>query len=139
MSIIGKWKVKKVGVFDEELGMQMKTIEEVMAMEETEEIIETKAMATAMSIIVNEESIQMRMIVPPKEIEAAKQEGKEILLNEDGSATVQEFLWKEENGEFFYEMGDEMEIDGEIIDSWLPIEFDEEGYMVMGMLAFEKV
>ncbi len=139
MSIIGKWKVKKVGVFDEELGMQMKTIEEVMAMEETEEIIETKAMATAMSIIVSEESIQMRMIVPPKEIEAAKQEGEEILLNEDGSATVQEFLWKEENGEFFYEMGDEMEIDGEIIDSWLPIEFDEEGYMVMGMLAFEKV
>ena len=42
MDMIGKWKVVKVGVFDMDEGMQMKTLEEVMAMEDTEEIQETK-------------------------------------------------------------------------------------------------
>ena len=55
MDIIGTWKVKKVGIFDEEAGLQMKTLDELMAMEETDEIRETKEMAAATTLVITEE------------------------------------------------------------------------------------
>ena len=109
MNIIGKWKVAKVGVFDIEEGLQMKTIEQVMAMEETEDIQETKEMAQATFLWVTAKTMQLRAIVPPEAIEEAKEAGEEIPLNKDGSVTIQRMPWKEEDGKILCKMGDQGE------------------------------
>ncbi len=137
MNIIGTWKVKKVGVFDE-TGMQMKTIDELMAMEETDEIRESKEMANATFLYVTAKTMQIRTIVPPEVIAEAKEAGEDIPLNKDGSATLQRMPWKEENGKILFKMGDEGEIDGEEVDPWQAVEFDEDGMLRIGMLGFVK-
>ena len=138
MDIIGKWKVAKVGVFDIEEGLQMKTIEQVMAMEETEDIQETKEMAQATFLWVTAKTIQLRAIVPPEAIEEAKEAGEEIPLNKDGSVTIQRMPWKEEDGKILCKMGDQGEIDGEEIDPWQVVAPDENGMLTFGMLGFVK-
>lgn len=138
MYIIGKWKVSKVGVFDIEEGLQMKTIEQVMAMEETEDIQETKEMAQATFLWVTEKTMQLRAIVPPEAIEEAKEAGEEIPLNKDGSVTIQTMPWKEEDGKILCKMGDQGEIDGEEIDPWQVVSPDENGMLTFGMLGFVK-
>ena len=138
MDIIGKWKVAKVGVFDMENGMQMKTVEQVMAMEDSEEIMETKEMANATFLWVTAKTIQIRVMVPPEAIAEAKAAGEDVPLNKDGSATLQRMSWKEEDGKILCNMGDEGEIDGEAIDPWQAVEFDEDGVLVIGMLGFVK-
>ena len=75
MDMIGKWKVVKVGVFDMAEGMQMKTLEEVMAMEDTEEIQETKEMAQATFLWVTAKTMQIRMVVPAEAIAEAEAAG----------------------------------------------------------------
>ena len=131
MNIIGKWKVKKVGIFDEENGMQMKTVDEIMVMDETEDVIQAKEMAETTLIVSENGTMSIRMVIPPYVVEEAKAAGEEIPFNEDGTVTVQEFEWKEENGEIFYNLGDEGEIDGEPIDPWIKAEYDEDGLLVL--------
>ena len=138
MDIIGKWKVAKVGVFDIEEGMQMKTLEQLMAMEDTEEILESKEMSKTIFLWVTEKTLQLRTIVPPEAIAEAKEAGEEIPFNKDGSVTIQRMPWKEENGTILYKMGDQGEIDGEEIDPWQAAEFDEDGVLIFGMLGFVK-
>lgn len=138
MDIIGKWKVAKVGVFDIEEGLQMKTIEQVMAMEETEDIRETKEMAQATFLWVTAKTMQLRAIVPPEAIEESKEAGEEIPLNKDGSVTIQRMPWKEEDGKILCKMGDQGEIDGEEIDPWQVVGPDENGMLTCGMLGFVK-
>ena len=138
MNIIGKWKVGKVGVFDIDEGLQMKTLEQVMAMEETDEIRETKEMANATFLWVTAKTMQLRAIMPPEAVEEAKAAGEEIPFNKDGSVTLQKMPWKEEDGKILYNMGDECEIDGEDISPWQAAEFDEDGMLVIGMMGFVK-
>ena len=138
MDMIGKWKVAKVGVFDMEEGMQMKTIEQVMAMEETDEIRETKEMAQITFLWVTAKTLQLRSIVPPEAIAEAKAAGEEIPLNKDGSVTLQRLPWKEEDGKILCKMGDEGEFDGEEIDPWQVLDLDENGMLTIGMLGFVK-
>ncbi|MBO5779137.1 MAG: hypothetical protein J6R82_06180 [Clostridia bacterium] len=138
MDIIGKWKVVKVGVFDEDEGMQVKTLEEVMAMEETDEIRETKEMAQATFLWITAKTIQMRLVVAPEMIEEARAEGEEVSVNKDGSVTVQRMPWKEEDGKILCKMGEEGEIDGEEVDPWQVVELDENGVMTIGMMSFVK-
>ena len=138
MDMIGKWKVVKVGVFDMDEGMQMKTLEEVMAMEDTEEIQETKEMAQITFLWVTAKTIQMRLIVAPEMIEEARAAGEEVAVNKDGSVTVQRMPWKEENGRILCKMGDQGEIDGEEIDPWQVVGPDENGMLTFGMLGFVK-
>jgi len=116
----------------------MKTIEEVMAMEDTEELMETKEMAKATFLWVTAKTMQLRVIVPPEAVAEAKAAGDDISLNKDGSATLQRMSWKEEDGKILYNMGDEGEIDGEAVDPWQVVEFDEDGVLVIGMLGFVK-
>ena len=138
MDMIGKWKVVKVGVFDMDEGMQMKTLEEVMAMEDTEEIQETKEMAQVTFLWVTAKTMQMRLIVAPEMIEEARAEGEEVSVNKDGSVTVQRMPWKEEDGKILCKMGDQGEIDGEEVDPWQVAELDEDGILTFGMLGFVK-
>jgi hypothetical protein len=138
MDMIGKWKVVKVGVFDMDEGMQMKTLEEVMAMEDTEEIKETKEMAQVTFLWVTAKTMQMRLIVAPEMIEEARAAGEEVSVNKDGSVTVQRMPWKEEDGKILYKMGDEGEFDGEEIDAWRELEIDEDGVLTIGMMGFVK-
>ncbi len=138
MNIVGKWKVAKVGVFDMDEGMQMKTLEQLMAMEDTEEILESKEMAQSIFLWVTAKTLQLRAIMPPEAVEEAKAAGEEIPFNKDGSVTIQRMPWKEENGKILYNMGEEGEIDGEEIDPWKVAEFDEDGVLVFGMLGFVK-
>lgn len=136
MDIIGNWKLKKAGIFDPELGFQMKTVEEIMQMEDSEEIQQTKEMINTTMRINEDGTLQIRILVPESAIEEAKAAGEEIPLDEDGTAVVQEMPWKIENGEIFYKL--EEEIDGEPVDPWKKAEFDEDGLLVFFMMAFEK-
>ncbi len=139
MKIIGKWKVKKVGMFDAELGMQMKTVEEIMSMEETEEVIQAKEMLETYLCVCEDGKMRITVFPPKQAIEEALASGEELPFNEDGSLTLQEMEWKEENGEIFYNLGDEVEIEGEKVDPWIKAEFDEDGLLVLTMMAFEKI
>ena len=139
MDIIGNWKLKKAGIFDPELGFQMKTVEEIMQMEDSEEIQQTKEMINTTMRINEDGTLQIRILVPESAIEEAKAAGEEIPLDEDGTAVVQEMPWKIENGEIFYKLEEEIEeIDGESVDPWKKAEFDEDGLLVFFMMAFEK-
>ena len=139
MDIIGNWKLKKAGIFDSELGFQMKTVEEIMQMEDSEEIQQTKEMINTTMRINEDGTLQIRILVPESAIEEAKAAGEEIPLDEDGTAVVQEMPWKIENGEIFYKLEEEIEeIDGEPVDPWKKAEFDEDGLLVFFMMAFEK-
>jgi len=139
MDIIGNWKLKKAGIFDPELGFQMKTVEEIMQMEDSEEIQQTKEMINTTMRINEDGTLQIRILVPESAIEEAKAAGEEIPLDEDGTAVVQEMPWKIENGEIFYKLEEEIEeIDGEPVDPWKKAEFDEDGLLVFFMMAFEK-
>ena len=138
MNIIGKWNVKKVGIFDMEEGLLMKSLDELKAMEQTEEIAEALEMGSLTFMVANEETLKICMMVPAEAIEEARAAGEEVFLNEDGSVTVQEMPWKEENGELFYLTSDEGEIDGEAIDPWQPLNIDEDGLLVIGVMGLEK-
>ena len=139
MDIIGNWKLKKAGIFDPELGFQMKTVEEIMQMEDSEEIQQTKEMINTTMRINEDGTLQIRILVPESAIEEAKAAGEEISLDEDGTAVVQEMPWKIENGEIFYKLEEDIEeIDGEPVDPWKKAEFDEDGLLVFFMMAFEK-
>ena len=139
MDIIGNWKLKKAGIFDPELGFQMKTVEEIMQMEDSEEIQQTKEMINTTMRINEDGTLQIRILVPESAIEEAKATGEEIPLDEDGTAVVQEMPWKIENGEIFYKLEEDIEeIDGEPVDPWKKAEFDEDGLLVFFMMAFEK-
>ena len=139
MDIIGNWKLKKAGIFDPELGFQMKTVEENMQMEDSEEIQQTKEMINTTMRINEDGTLQRRILVPESAIEEAKAAGEEIPLDEDGTAVVQEMPWKIENGEIFYKLEEDIEeIDGEPVDPWKKAEFDEDGLLVFFMMAFEK-
>jgi hypothetical protein len=139
MDIIGNWKLKKAGIFDPELGFQMKTVEEIMQMEDSEEIQQTKEMINTTMRINEDGTLQIRILVPESAIEEAKAAGEEIPLDEDGTAVVQEMPWKIENGEIFYKLEEDIEeIDGEPVDPWKKAEFDEDGLLVFFMMAFEK-
>ena len=138
MNMIGKWKVVKVGVFDMEEGLQMKSVEQVMAMEDTEELLETKQMAKITFLWVTAKTMQIRLIVPPEMIEEAKAAGEKVSVNKDGSVTIQRMPWKEEGGKILCKMGDEGEIDGEAIDPWQVVGLDADGVLTFGMLGFAK-
>ena len=139
MDIIGNWKLKKAGIFDPELDFQMKTVEEIMQMEDSEEIQQTKEMINTTMRINEDGTLQIRILVPESAIEEAKAAGEEIPLDEDGTAVVQEMPWKIENGEIFYKLEEDIEeIDGEPVDPWKKAEFDEDGLLVFFMMAFEK-
>lgn len=139
MDIIGNWKLKKAGIFDPELGFQMKTVEEIMQMEDSEEIQQTKEMINTTMRINEDGTLQIRILVPESAIEEAKAAGEEIPLDEDGTAVVQEMPWKIENGEIFYKLEEDIEeIDGEPVDPWKKAEFDEDGLLIFFMMAFEK-
>ena len=139
MNIVGKYKVKKLGLFDIESGWKMVSVDELMGMEETEEVIQAKEMSETTMVVSEDGTISIRIVPSPETIAEAKVEGEEIPLNEDGTVSLQDFEWKEENGELFYNTGDECEIDGEAVDPWIKIEFDEDGLLVLTMMAFEKI
>lgn len=138
MNIVGTWKIKKVGFFNPEVGFEMKTINEIMSMEETEEVIQAKEMIQTFLKVTEDGMMCISTVVPLEVIEEAKANGEEVPLNDDGTVTIQKMPWKEENGELFYYAGGECEIDGESIDPWVKIELDEDGLLVMTMMAFEK-
>lgn len=45
MNIVGKYKVKKLGLFDIESGWKMVSVDELMGMEESEAVIQAKEMS----------------------------------------------------------------------------------------------
>ena len=139
MNIIGKWELRKIGIFDEELGMQMKTIEEIMKMEETEEVLQAREMSSATLHILEDGTLRICAIMPPEAVAEMEEAGEEIPFNEDGTVTVQECPWKIENDVVYYNIGDEGEIDGEEFDPWLVAQFDENGLLIFGFMAFEKL
>ena len=102
MNIVGKYKVKKLGLYDIESGWKMVSVDELMGMEETEEVIQAKEMSETTMVVSEDGTISIRIVPSPETIAEAKAEGEEIPLNEDGTVSLQDFEWKEENGEYYW-------------------------------------
>lgn len=138
MDILGTWKIHKVGLFDMDEGMVLKTAEELMAMEENEDVLQAREMIAVSTLYVTEEAMELRMVMPQHAINEAEEAGEEIPFNEDGSVTVQAFPLKEENGTVFYNTGDEGSFDGEELNPWQPVELDEDGCFTVGFMSFKR-
>ena len=79
MNIVGTWKVKKVGLFDIESGWQRVTIDDLMNMEETEEVIQAREMSETTLIVSENGTMSVRIVPPPEAIAEAKAAGEDIL------------------------------------------------------------
>ena len=78
MNIIGKYKVKKLGLFDIESGWNRVSVDELMGMEETEEVIQAKEMSETTMVVSEDGTISIRIVPSPETIAEAKAEGEEI-------------------------------------------------------------
>lgn len=137
MSIIGKWKTKKMLAFGPD-GMQLMTLDEAKTLDEetAEELVKT--MTTTIVDINADGTVYTRIIIPADQIEEAKAQGAP--LEADGTIIADRKPWKEENGEYFYDTGEQREIGGEAVSSWDKLSLDAEGYLpyASGMMLLEK-
>ena len=139
MSIIGTWKISKIMVFGADFKFTPKTVDEIMALEDTEENEEYKKMTSTVARFTEDNVMILAMKIPAEMIEEAKAEGAP--LTDDGLVIIQQKPWKEENGEYFYDTGDTVEINGVPQSSFAKLAFDENGCLMLndGMMVFEKV
>ncbi len=129
MSIIGKWKVKKIMSFDEE-GPKLITMEEFEAIPEKDE--EMAQMASSVLDITEDGKLTMMLPIPKEAIEEARAEGAEV--TDDGFVIADRFEWKQD-GEALSCHNESMGTDP------MPLKLDEEGCLefMAGLLIYEKV
>ena len=137
MSILGKWKIYTVTTFDPEVGPKPLTYDEIMALPEDDPNAEMKEFAAAI-LEITEEALKVWLPIPEEQRAEAAEEG--VFVNDDGYACIQEQPVKVENGEYFYDSGEEGEIMGEQIDPWKKIELDENGRFAFNpLMVYEKI
>ncbi|MGN1126259.1 MAG: hypothetical protein ACI4RI_02355 [Ruminococcus sp.] len=128
MNIIGKWKVKKIGVFQPDFSIKMLTPHELETLEDGDEYLKM-----AKVIIEFLPDGTMNTLLPvPKELEGQLiAEGKKIV---DGFGIMDTTTWKEENGEYFYDTKIKGEILGEKVSSLEKLVFEGDCILVSQML-----
>ena len=131
MNIIGKWKVKKIGVFQPDFSTKMCTPQEIEALEDFEDAEEYLSMASAIVEFLPDGTMNTLFPVPEEFVNQLLEEGKKIV---DGFAIMDSTTWKEENGEYSYDTKIEGEIFGEKVSSFQKLEIEDDCILVSQML-----
>ena len=131
MNIIGKWKVKKIGVFQPDFSIKMLTPQEIEALEDFEDAEEYLNMASAIVEFLPDGTMNTLFPVTKELEEQLIAEGKEIV---DGFGIMDTTTWKEENGEYFYDTKIKGEILGEKVSSFEKLVFEGDCIVVSQML-----
>ena len=97
MDIIGKWKVKELGLMQlGDMSMKMFTPAEIENLEDNEDYLQFVSSIYNFS---NDGKLDILLEVPKELLEKAKKEGLEV---KDNVVIIESTDWKEENGEYFY-------------------------------------
>ena len=131
MNIIGKWKVKKIGVFQPDFSIKMLTPQEIEALEDFEDAEEYLNMASAIVEFLPDGTMNTLFPVTKELEEQLIAEGKEIV---DGFGIMDTTTWKEEKGEYFYDTKIKGEILGEKVSSLEKLVFEGDCILVSQML-----
>lgn len=131
MNIIGKWKVKKIGVFQPDFSTKMCTPQEIEALEDFEDAEEYLNMASAIVEFLPDGTMNTLFPVTKELENQLLEEGREIV---DGFAIMDTTIWKKENGEYFYDTKIKGEIFGEKVSSLEKLEIEDDCILVSHML-----
>ena len=131
MNIIGKWKVKKIGVFQPDFSIKMLTPQGIEALEDFEDAEEYLNMASAIVEFLPDGAMNTLFPVTKELEEQLIAEGKEIV---DGFGITDTTTWKEENGEYFYDTKIKGEILGEKVSSFEKLVFEGDCILISQML-----
>lgn len=133
MDIIGKWKVKKLGLMQpEDMSIKMFTPTELESLEDNEDYIK---FASSIYNFSNDGKLDIFLEIPEESLESAKEEGLEV---KDGVAIIESTEWKEENGEYFYDTHIEGKFLGEEVSPYNKIEIDGD-CLIMDMLFYKVI
>lgn len=128
MNIFGKWLVHDVIIFDEDQEVKHITVDEIKAMDDTEENADYKAMLN-MVIVISLETMNTYLSIPEERIAEAKAEGLEIT---EYGALLESRELKKEDCAYFYDSGIDGEVGEEQVSPLVKLELDEEGLLVIG-------
>lgn len=128
MNIIGKWKVKKIGVLQPDFSLKMYTPQELETLDDAEEYIK---MASSIIEFLSDGTMNTLLSVPEDLVNQCLEEGMEIVA---GFAIMDSTAWKEENGEYFYDTKIEGEIFGEKVSSFEKLKIEDDGILYSQML-----
>lgn len=133
MDIIGKWKVKELGLMQpEDMSIKMFTLTELESLEDNEDYIK---FASSIYNFSNDGKLDIFLEIPEESLETAEEEGLEV---KDGVAIIESTEWKEENGEYFYDTHIEGEFLGEEVSPYNKIEIDGD-CLIMDMLFYKVI
>ena len=135
MDVRGVWKVKEVHVPTPD-GEKVFTPDNPPEDERFEGAVEMMQYRTEFA---EDGTLNTLMFVPEdKRGEAAKHGA---VVREDGYATVESTVWKEENGKIYYDTEIEGEVLGENVDSFAEIPVTEDGCLQygLGMIILERI
>lgn len=128
MDIIGKWKVKELGLMQlGDMSMKMFTPAEIENLEDNEDYLQFVSSIYNFS---NDGKLDILLEVPKELLEKAKKEGLEV---KDNVVIIESTDWKEENGEYFYNTHIERETLGEKVSPYNKINVDGD-FLIMDML-----
>lgn len=134
MNVIGKWKVKKIGVMQDNGELKYFLPEELDSLEDADEY---RNMASAIYEFTSAGNLNTLMLIPPEMYEEATKEGLEVV---DGCAIVSSTSWKEEDGKIYFDTKIEGEILGEPVDSFCEVPVMEDGSLnFMEMIILERM
>ena len=128
MNIFGKWLVHDVITFDEDQKVKHITVDEINAMDDTEENADYKAMLN-MVIVITPETMNTYLSISEERIAEAKSEGMEIT---EYGALLESREIKKEDGAYFYDSGIDGEVGEEKVSPLVKLELDEEGLLMIG-------
>ena len=128
MNIVGKWRVKKIGVLQPDFSLKMFTPQELEEIEDAEEYLR---MASVIMEFLPDGTMNTLLPVPEELVNQLLEEGKEIV---DGFGIMNSTTWKEENGEYFYDTKIEGEIFGEKVSSFEKLEIEDDCILYSQML-----
>ena len=131
MNIIGKWKVKKIGVFQPDFSTKMCTPQEIEALEDFEDAEEYLRMASAIVEFLPDGTMNTLFPVTKELENQLLEESREIV---DGFAIMDSTTWKKENEEYFYDTKIKGEILGEKVSSLEKLEIEDDCILVSHML-----
>ena len=135
MDVRGVWKVKEVHVPTPD-GEKVFTPDNPPEDERFEGAVEMMQYRTEFA---EDGVLNTLMFVPEEMREEAAKHG--AVVREDGYAAVESTVWKEENGEIYYDTEIEGEVLGEKVDSFAEIPVTEDGCLQygLGMIILERV
>ena len=134
MDIRGIWKVKEVR-FPTPSGQQVFTPDNPPEGDMYDDFVQMTQMVTEFA----EDGVLNTMLFVPEEMkEEAEKHG--AVVREDGYAVIEQSVWKEENGKFYYDTKVQGEVLGEKVDSFAEIPVTEDGCLMysFGTILLER-